>query len=75
MISLQEMAAVFRSIGTSSAVLMISKLKGSLGQASMVSLFRSLARMKYLVGGTNERVANPLGLRKTSALQITTRSA
>ena len=32
-------------------------------------------RTKYLVGRTNEWVANPLSLRQTSALQIKTRSA
>ena len=34
-----------------------------------------LGRTKYLVGRTNEWVANPLGLWQTSALQIKTRSA
>ena len=32
-------------------------------------MFCSKARTKYLVGRTNEWVANPLGLRQTSALQ------
>ena len=34
-----------------------------------------LGRTKYLVRRTNELVANPLGLRQTSSLQIKTRSA
>ena len=34
-----------------------------------------LGRTKYLVGRTNEWVANPLGPLQTSALQIKTRSA
>ena len=51
-----------------------------LKQAWLYSLFGSLAWMKYLVGRTNEWVANrylanPLGLRQTSALQIKTRSS
>ena len=33
-------------------------------------LFGSLAWKKYLVGRTNEWVANPLGLMQASALQI-----
>ena len=33
-------------------------------------LFGSQARTKYLVGRTNEWVANPLGLRQTNTLQI-----
>ena len=37
--------------------------------------FGSEAQTKYLVGRTNEWVANPLGLRQKSALQINTRSA